>query len=299
MLCLTGDVRKADAITHGGIFHADEVLATAILLYVKPDMKVARIRSQKDIPDDFGGIVYDIGGGAFDHHQIGGNGVRQNGIPYASAGLVWKKYGEYIVQGVGFPDVIKGMERIDNALVAKVDARDNGIFLEDAGCHFTFSDMIELLNPAWNEDKRNDASFIQAVGIAKMVLNRMMTLEKAKQEAEQLLDEAVGHGKDGILVLSKYLPWKDYAMINSLMQDIYFVIFPSARGGYLVQCVPPKGKPMEQKKAIPRSLRGKTPDEYSNLGFDGITFVHNSGFMASASTVESAKLFAKYLMDLY
>ena len=35
-------------------------------------------------------ILVDIGGGKFDHHQKNGNGKRENGISYASAGLVWQ-----------------------------------------------------------------------------------------------------------------------------------------------------------------------------------------------------------------
>ena len=39
-------------------------------------------------------LVYDIGGGEFDHHQAGGNGQRDNGVKYASCGLIWKSYGK-------------------------------------------------------------------------------------------------------------------------------------------------------------------------------------------------------------
>ncbi len=44
-------------------------------------------------------IVIDVGGeynadtGRFDHHQRGGAGERENGIPYSSFGLIWQKYG--------------------------------------------------------------------------------------------------------------------------------------------------------------------------------------------------------------
>lgn len=56
----------AKGFTHGGKFHADDVFATALLMIVRPDIKVTR---GFVVPDGFDGIVYDVGCGMFDHHQ--------------------------------------------------------------------------------------------------------------------------------------------------------------------------------------------------------------------------------------
>ena len=40
------------------------------------------------VPDDFDGIVYDVGGGMFDHHQEPRE-TRPNGVPYAAFGLLF------------------------------------------------------------------------------------------------------------------------------------------------------------------------------------------------------------------
>ena len=56
----------ANGFTHAGKFHADDVFATALLQIVRPDIKITR---GFVVPDDFDGIVYDIGFGIFDHHQ--------------------------------------------------------------------------------------------------------------------------------------------------------------------------------------------------------------------------------------
>ena len=37
--------------------------------------------------------------GDFDHHQKGGAGERENGIRYASFGLVWREHGEALAGG--------------------------------------------------------------------------------------------------------------------------------------------------------------------------------------------------------
>ena len=69
----------ANGFTHAGKFHADDVFATALLQIIRPDIRITR---GFVVPDDFDGIVYDIGFGMFDHHQEPRE-YRANGIPYA------------------------------------------------------------------------------------------------------------------------------------------------------------------------------------------------------------------------
>ena len=76
----------AKGFTHGGKFHADDVFSTALLQIVRPDIQVTR---GFVVPDDFDGIVYDVGGGMFDHHQEPRE-TRPNGVPYAAFGLLWR-----------------------------------------------------------------------------------------------------------------------------------------------------------------------------------------------------------------
>ncbi|NHM16527.1 hypothetical protein GMI69_07645 [Eggerthellaceae bacterium zg-887] len=93
---IVGYLKDADCITHSGVFHADEVLGTVILEKAFGDLAVARVAEvPADLADDV--IVYDIGRGKYDHHQPGGNGQRENGVAYASAGLLWKAFGNKVV----------------------------------------------------------------------------------------------------------------------------------------------------------------------------------------------------------
>ena len=48
----------ANGFTHAGKFHADDVFATALLQILRPDIKITR---GFVVPDDFDGLVYDIG----------------------------------------------------------------------------------------------------------------------------------------------------------------------------------------------------------------------------------------------
>jgi uncharacterized UPF0160 family protein len=113
-------------VTHNGIFHADDIFATAALsILLDGNIKVVRTRDEElfkkaDYIYDVGGI-YDESMDKFDHHQHGGAGKRENGVPYAAFGLVWKKYGETIT---GSKQVA---QKIDEHLVQAVDSHDNGI----------------------------------------------------------------------------------------------------------------------------------------------------------------------------
>ena len=69
----------ANGFTHGGKFHADDVFSTALLQIVRPDIQITRGFT---VPEDFDGIVYDVGGGMFDHHSEPRE-TRPNGVPPA------------------------------------------------------------------------------------------------------------------------------------------------------------------------------------------------------------------------
>jgi len=80
--------------THDGNFHADDVFSIAALKAVFPTFTLIRTRDLTLIAK--ADIVIDVGGehnedtGRFDHHQRGGAGARENGIPFSSFGLFGK-----------------------------------------------------------------------------------------------------------------------------------------------------------------------------------------------------------------
>ena len=86
--------------THNGIFHCDEMIAICLINIIFnniKDIEVIRSRNLK-LLNKYTHLLIDIGGGKYDHHQIGGNGERKNGIKYASSGLVWKDFGKDIIK---------------------------------------------------------------------------------------------------------------------------------------------------------------------------------------------------------
>src|SRR5690606_7569866 len=95
---------KKTIVTHNGSFHADDIFACATLtLHLEQQgkgYKIIRTRDESRI--DSADFVVDVGGiydektNRFDHHQPGGAGSRDNGVPYAAFGLVWKHYGHLV-----------------------------------------------------------------------------------------------------------------------------------------------------------------------------------------------------------
>lgn len=52
---------NAAAFTHGGKFHADDVFSAALLLHFNPKLTIQR---GNRVPEEFAGIVFDIGRGS-------------------------------------------------------------------------------------------------------------------------------------------------------------------------------------------------------------------------------------------
>ena len=75
-------LKDASAFTHSGKFHADDVFSSALLLYLNPEITI--LRGNK-VPEDFDGIIFDIGRGRYDHHQKDSR-IRENGILCPASG---------------------------------------------------------------------------------------------------------------------------------------------------------------------------------------------------------------------
>ena len=71
----------------------DDIFSSALLLYLNPEIQITR---GNQVPEEYDGIVFDIGRGAYDHHQKDSR-VRENGIPYAAFGLLWEELGTEIL----------------------------------------------------------------------------------------------------------------------------------------------------------------------------------------------------------
>ncbi len=281
---------NAKVITHGGIFHSDEVLATVILSKIFGDITVLRtFKVPEGINDDV--IVYDIGFGKFDHHQKGGNGTRENGVPYAACGLLWKEFGHKLVENTCNPELVWSL--IDRDLIQGVDATDNGTMpkVAYAATNMSFSGVISSFNPTWDSNEDSDEAFMRAVSYAEAVFDNVLANAISKAKAQKIVDEAIETSEGGIMVLNQFTPWQDFifSSVNPKAEDILFVVFPSNRGGYNWQCVPDKLGSFGQRKSVPSEWKGLNGSELQNItGVSTASFCHPAGFIGGAATLEDA-----------
>ena len=296
---------KIKAITHAGVFHADEVFSTAILaeIFLKEDnvyiMRTFNIPDKVDVDGDMP-IVYDIGGGKYDHHQM--DKLRPNDIPYSSAGLIWKDYGEEFIRiqlknhGVTDPkqDTVDGIwKSVDRNLFQYIDARDNGVDLtNNKDIHmYTVADMISAYNPNWDDYSDENYCFEEAVWFSlktlKRIVERSISIYKGKAE----IDHAISISTNGVMVLPVFIPWQSN-LFNSeeeKAKDINWAVFPSKRGGWNIQTVPITPGNKEHRRDFPKEWWGHP----EMTGVSRCSFIHASGFMASCYSIEDCKELAR------
>ena len=283
---LLNEIRKKDAkaFTHGGKFHADDVFSAALLLYLNPELQISR---GNQVPEDFDGIVFDIGRGAYDHHQKDSR-IRENGVPYAAFGLLWEALGAEIL----------GEElalSFDETFVQPLDNNDN------TGEKNELASLIGNFNPAWDAEGGTDEAFFQAVSVAGMILEnkfeRCRGNERADRRVEEILAEqerAIKAGKipaenRQILILPEFVPCQKHLSET----EIAFVIFPSNRGGY---CIQPQKREysLNYKCSFPSAWLGLENEELEAAsGIAGAVFCHKGGFLMTTETLEEAVQAAK------
>ena len=196
---------KVNAITHVAPHHADEVFATAMLSILFP-VELLRTRDQEIIKNTKA-IVYDVGGEfdpirkRFDHHQKSFSEIRDDGISYSSAGLIWREYGASIVKSIAKTGVIDDVmtaevvSLVDEALIRGIDARDNG--QGEKGDSMSVSSVISACNSLWDENEDADMCFLRACDLATAILVReikvaISTVRGRKLVADKISLSAVG-----------------------------------------------------------------------------------------------------------
>jgi len=281
-------------VTHNGNFHADDVFSIAALRHVLPAFKLVRTRdaeliSKADIVLDVGG-EYDADAGRFDHHQRGGAGERENGIPYSSFGLIWQKYGL---------EICDGNQRVANAvdagLVSTIDADDCGYGERAEG--ISLSRTISMFNPTWQEESDFDAGFDEAVEFAARLLTRFIASANGGISAKAIVSKAIEDAEDPrVIVLEKYIPWKKTILKQS--DEALYVLYPSQTGQWRIQTVPVEQGSFDNRKPLPQKWAGLSGAELIEAtGIDDAMFCHNGLFIAGAESFESTMKMAQLALE--
>lgn len=292
------DIKKI--VTHSGNFHTDEVFASAVLsIFYDGAVEVVRSRNPEvwgsaDYVVDVGG-VYDAEKGRFDHHQEGGAGARENGIPYSSLGLVWKHFGEQLCGSV------EAARLIDEKLVQPVDAADNGIDTYEIIGHATpyvFQSAFGAFRPTWKEKNRtHDMGFTEAFAFARTVMLREIQIARDTVEGERVVLEEYRNTQDKrLIVLADHYPWE--MVLTKYPEPLYVVKPDHQEGNWKVMAVRASDHTFQNRKSLPESWAGKTGTEFAHVsGVDDARFCHNKRFIAVAGSKEGALKLAQIALE--
>ncbi len=284
-------------VTHNSSFHSDDVFAVATLLILFPEGEVARTRDKDKI--EAADYVVDVGMvndpvlHRFDHHQPEGAGKRENGIPYASFGLVWKEFGEKLSGGKAEAEIV------DTRLVQPLDAHDNGVVISESKYEhlrdYTIGDFLYSYLPRLHQTEEELYKiFMELTVFAKALILR--EIEKAKEviKDERRVEELYEQSTDKrILVLPEELRWM---RMTDRLPETLFVIHPRNDGNWSVKTV--QDDKFNSRKTLPAAWAGMDHEKLQQLsGVSDAIFCHRALFMAAAVSQEGAIKLAEIALN--
>ncbi len=291
--------------THAGQFHADDALSVAMARFARFSGSVIRVRT---LPSDFipgEDLALDVGGqhdperGYFDHHQRNGSADGR-----AAAGKFWAVYGLKICGG---NSVVS--DRVYREFVAPIDRADIGVRdwepVREDWKHLSASAFIASMNPPFgSEPTEVDLCLTHAFNLAVLAMSQALTGAIHQAQAWMEMAEIVDRGtspEPALLVIEKGKPWQEHIFAEKF-DNVLYVLFPSDRDGFLVQCVPDKPGSFGQRKPLPATWRGARETEFASIlkqemkaevEVSPSLFCHPGGFICGAATLGDAVTMAK------
>ncbi len=270
--------------THSGTFHADDVTASAILLFfglIDRDLIIrTRDHGRLDSCDfvcDVGGL-YDPSKRRFDHHQLEYNGQ------LSSAGMIL----EYLKNEKIISTEI--FEYLNRSLIHGIDQIDNGLTEPEYG-FASFSQIVSGFVPVSHEatDVEQDEAFDVALDFVLGHLTRIMMkfkyISSCKSQVKEVFDKM-----NECLVFEKSIPWLEpFFELGGEKHSAEFVIMPSGIHWKLRGIPPSYEKRMEVRRPLPEEWAGRLGKELKEVsGIDGAIFCHKGRFISVWETKEDA-----------
>jgi len=286
------DINICRIAVHDGGFHADDVFAVALLKLLNPDIDFIRTLDQEKLSGVDARI--DVGGKYchetkdYDHHQKEGAGKRENGIPYASAGLIWKHYG-YILAGSQ-----DAFDYIDEKIMQYIDANDNGIKTHEAmtAAPYTLADMIRAYSyPCEQGSVDPMVQFGLATGVAMNIMQNELMKANDFAEHNQIVRETLKrYAEKPYVLLPKKCMWERVIVRET---DKLYVIYPDS-SKWKIHAVPIEEDCLPLRKPFPKPWAGLMDDALAKeTGVPDAKFCHKNLFLATAKTQEAATKLAE------
>ena len=259
--------------THAGQFHADDVVAVALVrLFAHPSANVVRTRNpaviaSADMVVDVGG-VFDPSSKKFDHHQADYHGER------SSAGM--------ILDWLGDKGSISGrlFRHLHDNLIHQVDQVDIGKAEIRPG-EMTFSDTIAHFNPASKDPAVQLEAFEAAVNVATTVIQSLTNkLQSILDDEDTVLDamELAERNGDKTMWFPGELVWKETYFENGGSTHHTRYIASPVNGQWRLLAIPPRMNTFDMKSPLPHRWHTHTKE------IPGLVFCHKTGFLAVFNT---------------
>ena len=265
-------------VTHDDKFHADELLAAALIIDLCPENFVV-IRT-RTIPTNLNNKdwVVDVGGGAYDHHEKDRE-TYPNGVKKAACG----KVAEVLLR-----EDPKTLEKLQRRLLWSVEAQDNGQSLQELGLASSKLSFVSTLLPPWNAPQFHiNTCFTRALDMTRTILYSILDHIMAEDKAEAILEALQD---DEIVILPKFVPWTAWAVEK--WPKARFVVFPAANGkGFNAQAVPLTAVPgdFRNRGGFPEAWGGLRDEELAKVsGIPGAIFCHGDLWLGVWDTLDHA-----------
>lgn len=287
-------------ITHAGRFHADDLLAYAMVSTLFPEAKLIRTRDPEVISRSMGcAVIFDVGHDydpelqIFDHHQAD-KPRRPTGGAYSSFGLIWRHFGHAYLrrQAQLEGDLDQLHARIDARFVQAIDAADNLEIprtIPPVAAALSLPRLLEALNPKADAPRsQQDLHFSEASTLAKRLLDGQIQDAIQALHVESLLRRAIeSRGDTPWIEIDQSVPFDDAAAELS-PPDLLYVIAPGP-GEWILKAISHAPGAMVPRKPLPPHWAGLRGDALQNAcGVADARFCHAARFLAVSETRDGA-----------
>ncbi|KAI1148233.1 putative UPF0160 protein C27H6.8 [Nemania diffusa] len=251
------------------------------------------------------GLVYLHFGQALVAQQLG-----QSEEGGADVGVVWRKLYESFVEALDAHD--NGISAYDPAALAAA-----GIERRFSRGGFGLGALVGRLNPNWNDPIPSDPVAAQAEEDARFEaasrrigeeFDRALTYYvSAWLPARAIVQAAYAKRIAGgrvMVIEGQSVPWKDHlytleeeaGVTEDDENKLLYVLYPekpTPGAKWRIQAVPVSQDSFQSRKALPEPWRGARDETLDEItGVPGSVFVHASGFIGGAKTLEGVKALA-------
>ncbi len=318
---------KTVILTHHGKFHMDELLAICMLLHgpLRNDKEIVIIRNREGIYTEHADYVLDVGKvynpnqNRFDHHQVNFDISYPDRTSYATAGLVFMKYGEVVIRKLieehtnvcllsntqlldyVYTDIYTYLKYVDNL--------DNGqktnVSLEKLG---SSANWVTSMNPTrmFSTSLESDYThnFIIALTSLRLWFKNFVVKSVAMWLGIQYLDELDKISEisnNPYLVIPYDLPWKEliWKRWNILSKFSFIIVANREMTNWSIHHVPTSPNNLRYFKVkIPFELLGLYGEDLETItGIADLIVCNNTGYITYAKTKQAAIAFVNYVWN--